>query len=75
MSSSRLNRARLDHELACRGWTATDLAAASGISTATISAARRGRPLNHKTLQRIAYALLKAPTVSGVEALLERTDC
>src|SRR5260370_22427832 len=58
VSSSRLNRARLDRELACRGWTATDLAAASGISPATISAARRGRALNHKTLQRIADALI-----------------
>jgi transcriptional regulator with XRE-family HTH domain len=74
VSSSRLNRARLDRELACRGWTATDLAAASGISPATISAARRGRPLNHKTLQKIADALVKAPTVSGVEALLEPSE-
>ena len=69
--SSRLNRARLDHELACRGWTANDLAVASGISPTTISAARHGRPVKHKTLQRIANTLLKAPMVSGVEALLE----
>ena len=72
--SSRLNGARLDRELACRGWTASDLAAASGISPATISAARRGRPVNHKTLHRIADALVKAPIVSGVEVLLETAE-
>ena len=72
--SSRLNRAQLDRELACRGWSASDLAAASGISPATISAARNGRPLNHRTLHRIADALLKAPIVSGLDALLERAE-
>ena len=72
--SSRVNRARLDRELACRGWTASDLAAASGISPGTISAARHGRPVNHRTLHRIADTLLKAPMVSGVEALLERAE-
>ena len=72
--SSRLNRARLDRELACRGWTASDLAAASGISPTTISKARHGRPVKHKTLRRIADTLLKAPMVSGVEALLERAE-
>ena len=69
--SARLSRSRLDRELACRGWTASDLAAATGISPATISAARHGRPLNHKTLHRIADALVKAPMVAGVEDLLE----
>ncbi len=72
--SSRLNRARLDHELACRGWTASDLAAASGISPTTISKARNGRPVKNKTLQRIADTLLKAPTVAGVEALMEHAE-
>jgi transcriptional regulator with XRE-family HTH domain len=72
--SSRLNRSRLDHELACRGWTANDLAAASGVSPATISAARRGRPMNHRTLRRIADALVKAPLVAGVEGLLEAAE-
>jgi len=72
--SSPLNRARLDRELACRGWTANDLAIASGISPATISAARHGRPVNYKTLQRIADALLKAPILVGVEALLEPSN-
>jgi DNA-binding Xre family transcriptional regulator len=69
--SSRLNASRLDRELACRGWTANDLAAAARISPATISAARRGRPVNHRTLRKIADALIKVPIVSGVEALLD----
>ncbi len=69
--SSRLHRANLDHELASRGWTAYDLAVASGVSTATISSARHGRPMRHKTLHKIADALVKAPIVVGVDVLLE----
>jgi transcriptional regulator with XRE-family HTH domain len=63
--SSRLNRANLDRELARRGWTADDLAVASDVSAATISSARHGRPMRHKTLQKIADALVKAPIVAG----------
>jgi transcriptional regulator with XRE-family HTH domain len=66
-----MNPARLDRELARRGWNATDLAKASGISVATISAARRGRPVANATLCKIADALLKAPVVPGVDDLLE----
>ncbi len=69
--SARLNRAGLDRELARRGWTASDLAAASGVSPVTISAARHGRPVRHKTLHKLADALLKAPIVAGMDALLE----
>ena len=72
--SSRLNASRLDRELACRGWTANDLAAAARVSPATISAARRGRPMNHRTLRKIADALLKAPMVIGVDVLLEAVE-
>ena len=62
---------RLDRELARRGWNATDLAKASGISVATISAARRGRPVSNATLSRIADALRSAPVIEGVDLLLE----
>ena len=62
---------RLDRELARRGWNATDLAKASGISVATISAARRGRPVSNATLSKIAEALRAAPVVEGVDLLLE----
>jgi len=69
--SSRLNRANFDRELARRGWTADDLAIASGVSAATISSARYGRPMRNKTLHKIADALGKAAIVAGVDVLLE----
>jgi DNA-binding Xre family transcriptional regulator len=62
---------RLDRELARRGWNATDLAKASGISVGTISVARRGRPVSNATLSKIADALREAPIVEGVDLLLE----
>jgi transcriptional regulator with XRE-family HTH domain len=66
-----MDPARLDRELARRGWNATDLAKASGISVGTISAARRGRPVSNATLSKIADALREAPVVDGVDMLLE----
>jgi transcriptional regulator with XRE-family HTH domain len=66
-----MDPARLDRELARRGWNATELARASGISVGTISAARRGRPVSNATLSRIAEALRAAPIVEGVDLLLE----
>jgi DNA-binding Xre family transcriptional regulator len=67
----RLSPVRLDRELARRGWNATDLANASGCSSATISAARRGRSVTGATLAKIADALRKAPVVAGIDSLLE----
>jgi transcriptional regulator with XRE-family HTH domain len=69
--TTRMHPSRLERELARRGWNATDLARASGISVATISAARHGRPLAHTTLCKIADALQKAPVIPGVDDLLE----
>ena len=71
MVSTRMDPARLDRELARRGWNATDLAKAAGISVATMSAARSGRPVANATVCKIAEALLKAPVVPGVDDLLE----
>jgi transcriptional regulator with XRE-family HTH domain len=62
---------RLDRELARRGWNATDLAKASGISVGTVSGARRGRPVSNATLSKIADALRAAPVVEGIDVLLE----
>jgi transcriptional regulator with XRE-family HTH domain len=62
---------RLDRELARRGWNATDLAKASGVSVGTISAARRGRAVSNATLGKIAEALREAPVVDGIDVLLE----
>jgi transcriptional regulator with XRE-family HTH domain len=63
---------RLDRELARRGWNATDLAKASGISVGTISAARQGRPVSNATLSKIAEALHAAPIVKGIDVLLDQ---
>jgi transcriptional regulator with XRE-family HTH domain len=62
---------RLDRELARRGWNATALAKASGVSVGTISAARRGRAVSNATLGKIAEALRAAPVVDGIDVLLE----
>ncbi|MEA2656925.1 MAG: Cro/C1-type DNA-binding domain [Chloroflexota bacterium] len=67
----RISPARIDRELARRGWSATDLARASGCSASTISGARRGRQVTNETLSKIAGALLNAPVVPGVDVLLE----
>jgi transcriptional regulator with XRE-family HTH domain len=62
---------RLDRELARRGWNATDLAKASGVSVGTISTARRGRAVSNATLFKIAEALRAVPVVDGIDVLLE----
>ena len=67
----RINPARLDRELALRGWNASDLAKASGCSVSTISGARRGHIVTNDTLRKIAEALRNAPVVPGVDELLE----
>jgi transcriptional regulator with XRE-family HTH domain len=67
----RISPARLDRELARRGWNASELAKASGCSPSTISGALRGRRVNNETLRKIADALLSAPIVPGVDSLLE----
>ncbi len=69
--SIRINSARLDRELARRGWSATDLAKAAGCSPSTISGLRRGRQVNNDTLRKIAAALEAAPIVPGIDFLLE----
>jgi transcriptional regulator with XRE-family HTH domain len=70
----RISPTRIDRELARRGWSATDLARASGCSPSTISGARRGRQVTNETLRKIADALRGAPLVAGVDALLEPED-
>jgi transcriptional regulator with XRE-family HTH domain len=65
-----MNADNLDRELARRGWNATDLARASGCSAATISGARRGRPVSSTTLCKIAEALRSAPVIPGIDDLI-----
>ena len=66
----RIDPARLDRELARRGWSATDLARAAGCSASTISGARRGRTVTSDTLRKIACALELAPVMPGIDYLL-----
>lgn len=65
-----MNAEQLDRELARRGWNASDLARASGCSAATISGARRGRPISSTTLSKIAEALRNAPVIPGIDELI-----
>lgn len=60
----------LAREVARRGWNFTDLANAAGISSATVTAARAGRPVSPKSLRSIAAALASAPPLDGVDELL-----
>ena len=67
----RLNVARLRREMACRGLNGAGLAAAAGISTATMSAALQGRSVSVGTLRKIVAALARTPSVPGMDELLE----
>jgi DNA-binding Xre family transcriptional regulator len=67
----RLNVSRLRHEMACRGLSGSELAAAAGISTATMSAAMQRRSVSVRTLRKIAAALARIPSVPGTIELLE----
>jgi DNA-binding Xre family transcriptional regulator len=67
----RVNQARLDVELARRGLTASALAKAAGLSEATLSHARTGRPVRPLTLTRIAATLARIPTILGIDDLVE----
>lgn len=57
-------------EVAIRGWNLGDLARAAGISGATVTAARSGRPVSPESVRRIANALNATPPVAGVDRLL-----
>jgi len=72
--SARISRHRLDRELTLRGWTAQDLVRASGISAATITSARQGRPVRPSSIHRIVTALLRAPVLDGVAELLDEPE-
>lgn len=60
----------LTREVARRGWNLADLAKAAGVSGATVTAARAGRPVSSGSLRRIAAALASASPLDGVDELL-----
>jgi transcriptional regulator with XRE-family HTH domain len=65
-----VNTQRLRQEMARRGWAASDLARESRLSQATVSASLAGRPVTAKSLALIAKALMRAPVIDIVDALL-----
>lgn len=60
----------LAREVARRGWSLADLAKEAGVSSATVTAAKAGRPVSPRSLQRIAVALASAPPLANVDELL-----
>jgi transcriptional regulator with XRE-family HTH domain len=66
----RLDPVKLDQELARRGVTARQVAAACGLHETVISRARHGRALSERNLQRLAKALLEIPLMGGADLLL-----
>lgn len=68
-------RASLDpsgfrRQLALRGLTLEELAAASGVSRVTCSHALAGRSLNYLTIRSIARTLSTIPTMPGAEFIV-----
>ena len=61
---------RLRQEMVRRGWAACDLARASRLSEATVSAALAGRPIAARSLMLMAEALRRAPANHVVDSLL-----
>ncbi len=70
MSGTRVHSVVLLAELAKRGWNASDLARAAGVSAATVSPAGKGRRISSRTLRRFAEALHRQPEVPGAAALV-----
>jgi transcriptional regulator with XRE-family HTH domain len=61
---------RLRNELARRGWSAADLARNAGVSAPTVSAALAGRAISAQSLQKLAVALMRAPTLDVIDKLI-----
>lgn len=59
-----LDRALIDRELVRRGLSARRLAALSGLTEATLSRARGGRPVSAQSLRQITEALASVPPLS-----------
>jgi len=71
--SARVDAARLDRELALRGLSARELAAAAGLHESAISRARHGR-VQYATLRAIAIALMTFPILEGTELLVTQPE-
>ena len=62
--------ARLRREMTRRGWDAFRLSREARLSPATVSAALAGRPIAARSLTMIADALLHAPVLGVIDALI-----
>ncbi len=68
--SVQIQPARLRFEMTRRGLSVTDLARAAKISHPTVSAALAGRAISSQSLQLIAAALTRLPTIEVIDSLL-----
>jgi DNA-binding Xre family transcriptional regulator len=57
MAAARMNRLRLQREMAARGWNACDLTQAAGLSATILTAGLQGRQVSLRTVQKIAVAI------------------
>jgi transcriptional regulator with XRE-family HTH domain len=68
--SVRIYPGRLRLEMARRGLSVTELARASDLSAPTVSTALAGRAISVRSLQLIAAALTRLPTIEVIDSLL-----
>jgi DNA-binding Xre family transcriptional regulator len=66
----RLDRTRLDYELARRGISAHELSSLIGIHEVVLSRARNGHAIREATFRKIASGLLAIPLLDGAVELL-----
>jgi transcriptional regulator with XRE-family HTH domain len=66
----RLDPEGLRRELARRGMTQTELAAAAGLTQATVSHAATGQTIDHTTLRKLAHTLAVTPPLNGADLII-----
>lgn len=67
----RLDRSKLDFELARRGISAQELGLVIGVHAVVLSRARNGHAIRETTFRKIASGLLAIPPLDGAVELLE----
>jgi hypothetical protein len=70
----RIDPAKLDHELACRGITAREFSQRSRVPEAMISRARHGARISEGTLRRLTGGLLQIPLMPGSDMLISAPE-
>lgn len=67
----RLDRNKLDFELARRGISAQDLSLSIGVHAVVLSRARNGHAIREATFRKIVNGLLGIPPLDGAVELLD----